>query len=133
MSRVAVVDDDASIRQLLTQVLPDAYLRVRAFEDGATALVGLQERPCDLLLVDYQLPDMTGLELAVAVRDHNPELPVALGLCWLIQIEHRSTIVAFLRDTTRHHIMYYNGDHSTSSHPVVQSMGDPNRGEWAHR
>ena len=78
MSGVAVVDDDAAIRQLLTQALQAARLRVRAFADGATALAGLAEEPCDLLLVDYQLPDMTGLELTVAVRAHDPDLPVAL-------------------------------------------------------
>lgn len=78
MSNIAVVDDDAALRALLMYALQGAHLRVRVFEDGATLLASLEDIPCDLLLADHQLPDMTGLELVVAVRNHYPDLPVAL-------------------------------------------------------
>ena len=94
MSCVVVVDDDATIRLLLTHAFDRLGIAVRSFQDGRTALADLETTSCELMLVDYQLPDMTGLELTKAVRGHYPFLTVALitGSAHLVTPDAISTV-----------------------------------------
>jgi two-component system response regulator MprA len=73
-----VVDDDPSIRMLLTGILELEQLEVQTAPDGATALQLCATRTFDLFLIDYLLPGMDGLALARAIRGQHPELPIAL-------------------------------------------------------
>jgi two-component system chemotaxis response regulator CheY len=61
--RVLVVDDDAGIRLLLADVLTEASCRVFTASDGAEAVEILEAEPVDLLITDYDMPRMNGLEL----------------------------------------------------------------------
>ncbi len=68
--QVLYVEDDRIHLILMEEVfrlLPDCELR--AAETGAEALAALAERRPDLVLVDMNLPDMTGLELLRRVRE----------------------------------------------------------------
>jgi signal transduction histidine kinase len=80
--RLLVVDDDAVDRRLygklLAQLGPDTC-DVRQAADGAAGLAALRAGTFDCVLLDFKLPDMTGLEfLAAAVVDG--ELPCAVVL-----------------------------------------------------
>ncbi|GGJ76111.1 hybrid sensor histidine kinase/response regulator [Deinococcus aquiradiocola] len=78
--RVLVVDDTAVTRQLLCQILEGAGLEVQSADDGLEALEVLRSTPVDLLLTDVEMPRMSGLELARAVRADTQlsALPVVL-------------------------------------------------------
>lgn len=65
--RVLVVDDDPAFSRLVATVIADAgYGAASVVADGASALRAA--RDADLILLDHQLPDATGLELLPALR-----------------------------------------------------------------
>src|SRR5688572_4974858 len=85
MTTVLVVDDDADIRELIVWKLTHAGYKVLAAADGeaglaaATGAGGSGEIP-DLILVDWMMPRMTGIELCRALRDDpaTARLPIIL-------------------------------------------------------
>ena len=75
--RVLVVDDDESVREMLSASLSTAYEVVTA-ADGSTALAALEHSPCDLLMADLRMPGMDGLTLIREARKRSPALPVVI-------------------------------------------------------
>jgi CheY-like chemotaxis protein len=77
---ILLVEDDASVRRLLAILLESAGYRVTAAADGAEALaiVSASPRRFDLLLSDYVMPGLSGLELCNALRATWPDLRVVL-------------------------------------------------------
>ena len=77
-ARILVVDDEPTIRELLTTRLRLAGHEVRSAGSGVEALELLAPDPSwpDLLVTDLSMPIMDGAELAAAVRDQRPEIPV---------------------------------------------------------
>ena len=78
--KVLVVDDEAHIRHIMAMKLSNAGYEVLTAEDGEEALeVCLAERP-QLVITDYQMPLMTGLEMCRQLRQHDQtrELPVLM-------------------------------------------------------
>lgn len=78
--RVMVVDDSGTIRRLLVDVLSkDPELVVVATAcDAATALEKIRETTPDVLTLDVEMPDRSGLELLVDIRRIAPRLPVIM-------------------------------------------------------
>ncbi|MCO8164932.1 response regulator [Pseudomonas sp. 21LCFQ02] len=76
---VLLVEDIASVRMFVTEVLEDAGYRCTQCSDVETAQMHLQEGArFDLLLTDIGLPYMDGRELARQARIQHPTLPVLL-------------------------------------------------------
>ncbi len=76
--RILVIDDEVSVRDLLLRVLADAGHEVVAVETGEAALMKLAKQPFDLLVVDKNLPGMSGLDVLRLVRTHYPRLRAML-------------------------------------------------------
>ena len=77
---ILLVDDDALIATSTAYLLQDMGHEVIEADSGAGALEILKAgRKIDLLLTDYSMPRMTGLELALAARELRPTLPVILA------------------------------------------------------
>jgi CheY-like chemotaxis protein len=77
--RMLLVDDDDEVRQVARVMLEEMGSLVIEADCGAEALLRLQANPAiDLMLVDYTMPQMTGVELAHQVRLKLPGLPVVL-------------------------------------------------------
>lgn len=67
--RVMVVDDMSTSRGLITQALDSFGLRnVASTADGPTALQALARAPVHLVISDYNMPEMDGLQLLHALR-----------------------------------------------------------------
>lgn len=85
MSRVLVVDDDPSVREVLVQALEDADLETDAVEGGRQALKALcaasaEDSPYDAMVLDIIMPDVDGWQVLEAVK-HNPlwrEMPIVV-------------------------------------------------------
>ena len=79
-STILVVDDDVLIAMSTVDMLEDLGHTVIEANSGAKALEILQRNgPIDLILTDYAMPGMTGLELAHAIQASWPALPVVLA------------------------------------------------------
>ena len=66
--RILIVDDDEIALDVLTQALTRAGHQVEAARDGAEALEILREDSCRLVISDWEMPGMNGLELCQRVR-----------------------------------------------------------------
>lgn len=74
---VLIVEDTASVRMFVNEILTDAGYRCTQAGDVTTALSIAENDPSiDLLLTDVGMPMMNGRELAQRVRAWRPELPV---------------------------------------------------------
>jgi len=78
--RVMVVDDESSLREMLSEILTEAGYQVDTFTTGLEAWEALaaQPRGWDLLLTDQTMPGMTGDQLAFKALGLRPDLPVIL-------------------------------------------------------
>ncbi|MBI1890147.1 MAG: response regulator transcription factor [Burkholderiales bacterium] len=75
--RIAVLDDDRSQTDLVCQVLKAAGHSCYPFENGKDMLAELRRESYDLLIIDWQLPDISGSEVLEWVREKlPPNLPV---------------------------------------------------------
>ena len=69
MTRILIVDDSPTMRRIIATNLKSAgFDGVTEAADGRLALAKLREAAVDLLIVDWAMPEMTGLELLCAVR-----------------------------------------------------------------
>lgn len=75
---VLVVDDDPDLRRLLRQLLREAGYRVRLASHGLEALVQLQREPVALILLDLNMPGMSGWDCLAALRAVQHAVPVVL-------------------------------------------------------
>ncbi|MEG3165510.1 response regulator transcription factor [Sphingomonas sp. PB2P19] len=62
-ARIIIVDDDPSLRELLTEFLVDHGLRAEAVDSGAALRARLRQRPCDLIVLDMMMPGEDGLSV----------------------------------------------------------------------
>ncbi|HTW91858.1 MAG TPA: sigma-54 dependent transcriptional regulator [bacterium] len=76
--RILVVDDDASIRSLMSEMLEDQGFEVLAAPDGTEALRRIRENDLNLVILDYWLPDFDGLKVLHEARKISPTLPVLM-------------------------------------------------------
>src|SRR5262249_8277919 len=75
---VLVVEDERAIREMVVFTLKRAGFSVREAEDAATARHAMADQRPDIVLLDWMLPDLSGLELARALRRDQAtrELPI---------------------------------------------------------
>lgn len=77
-SRVLVVDDESSIRELLAKTLALAEYDVDTSPDGRSAIERLRLGHYDLLIADLKMPGMDGLTLIREARRMKEDLPVII-------------------------------------------------------
>ncbi len=77
-ARVLVVDDEASIRELLAKTLALAEYDVDLAPDGRTALERLRIIPYDLLITDLKMPGVDGLAVIREARRLKADIPVII-------------------------------------------------------
>jgi DNA-binding NtrC family response regulator len=75
---ILVVDDEASIRRTLREILEYEDYIVQEAEDGEEALKKLRESPCDLMLLDVKMPKRDGMEVLQVASEEFPEVPVVM-------------------------------------------------------
>jgi response regulator RpfG family c-di-GMP phosphodiesterase len=69
MNRILLVDDDALILKALSQILQDEGYQVICHSNPVRAL---QERDFEVVITDFLMPQMNGVELLAALREFNP-------------------------------------------------------------
>lgn len=75
--RILVVEDDRAVRELVALSLGDVY-DVKGAITGAEALSIVRREPFAAVVLDYRLPDRTGLDVLTDIRSTEPGLPVIM-------------------------------------------------------
>ncbi|GAA1593764.1 response regulator transcription factor [Kribbella hippodromi] len=75
MTRLLVVDDEATVRELLSATLRFAGFEVTSAATAAEAVAAAVAEPPDLVLLDVMLPDTDGFDVVRRLREHGP-MPV---------------------------------------------------------
>jgi CheY-like chemotaxis protein len=76
--RVLIIDDDASVRDSLRKVLEEAGYGVVTAEDGQEGADQLRAGPFDLLVLDLNLPVLSGWDVLDLVKTELPSLPLVI-------------------------------------------------------
>ena len=75
---IVLVEDDATVMNVLHRGLARGGFTTQAFADPRLALDEIRRNPCRLLITDYDTPGMSGIELAAEVRRIRPEVKILL-------------------------------------------------------
>jgi two-component system response regulator MprA len=75
---VLLADDDSRLRQFLELELREEGYAVRSCGDGIGALTEIRQQPPDLLILDWMLPDLSGVEVCQRLRSTGLQLPVLM-------------------------------------------------------
>lgn len=77
-SKILIVDDEPFNLDLLEQELGDEGYAVERAADGREAMTKFESVRPDLILLDYQMPDMNGLEVLKEIRKRESTVPVVM-------------------------------------------------------
>ena len=102
MANVLVVDDDASLRELLRLHLAAAGYQVEVAEDAIAAGYLVLRRPPDLIICDVNMPHLDGFEFIAAVKADKslPDIPV-IFLTSMEDADHRGRSVGAIGYLTK--------------------------------
>jgi CheY-like chemotaxis protein len=91
--RILVVDDNANGLSARKSVLEELGHKIATACCGVDAFALFQEHKFDLLVTDYKMPRMDGLELIAKIRGVRPEFPVILvsGFADTLGLDEKST------------------------------------------
>jgi CheY-like chemotaxis protein len=96
MARILVADDDELVRGLMRTILGYSGYLVDEAADGEEALQKCADTSFDLLLMDENMPKMSGPDACAAIRRRNPAMKVLMLSGGLSQTEETGTHVKFL-------------------------------------
>lgn len=77
-ARVLVVDDESSIRELLSDLLALNDYHCTTADSGPKAIACVASGPYDLVLLDIKMPGMSGMETLRAIKERAPHQPVVM-------------------------------------------------------
>jgi FixJ family two-component response regulator len=75
---IAIVDDDPSVLKALSRLLSTRHFTTRTFESGPQFIASLADGLPDCLIVDLQMPEMTGLELQQNLKSRDIQIPTII-------------------------------------------------------
>lgn len=78
--RILIVDDEKAILSLLKTSIELMYpeYQVVAVSNGLAALAELRQQPFELILTDFEMPLLNGLDFASTVQQFCPDIPIIL-------------------------------------------------------
>ena len=78
IAQVLVVDDDVAVCRIVQRMLSDEKYEVQSANSVAGALKVIQQKSFDVHLLDYKLPDGSGLDIADRIRSKSRAAPIIL-------------------------------------------------------
>src|SRR5678816_2923511 len=77
-ARILLVDDNLNGSSARKTVLEELGHKINVASSGAEALEQFDQHKYDLVVTDYRMPRMDGLELIVRLRKQTPDIPIVL-------------------------------------------------------
>ena len=104
MSKILVVDDEELMTETIRKLLSKRGYKVEIFSNPITALNVLQREKFDIVLTDFKMPNIDGLEMIDRIRELRPEAKIILMTAYssipnaveAIKREHRNTLLNHL-------------------------------------
>ncbi len=126
--RILVVDDSELMRRCLRNLLEqeDQWKVCCEAANGREAIEKVQQSTPDVIVLDFQMPEMNGLDAAREIRKRSPEIPILMvTLHMSAQLEHQAKKIGIRGacdkndvgcvieavDTLLHHGTYYRNWH----------------------
>src|ERR1700738_2605989 len=78
ITNALVVDDDIAVCRILHRMLSEERYTVQTSQSVADALGIIEQKPFDVYVLDYKLPDGSGLDVAERIRSKGSEAPIIL-------------------------------------------------------
>jgi two-component system response regulator HydG len=78
VTNALVVDDDLAVCRILHRMLSDEKYQVQISQSVSDALKAIEQKLFDVYVMDYKLPDGTGLDVAEQIRSKGSEAPIIL-------------------------------------------------------
>jgi len=75
---ILLIDDDHGLASVIQKALETTGYQVSAANDGATGFAMARKNSYDVVLTDFQLPDMDGMTIAHKLHAEKPQIPVIL-------------------------------------------------------
>jgi signal transduction histidine kinase/ActR/RegA family two-component response regulator len=85
-ARILVIDDDDSVRDILSQMLKAKGHRVVAASGGEEGIEHFKNGNFDLVFTDLGMPKVSGWEVGKAIKGINPRIPVAMITGWGMEL-----------------------------------------------
>lgn len=76
--RILVVDDDENVRKAICRWFETNGFSVDFATDGGSAVEKCRQGAYDAVTMDYAMPQMDGREAALAIRQHQPSIPIVM-------------------------------------------------------
>ena len=85
MTRILIVDDNPAVRRYLRAILEqqESWTVCGEARTGAEALQNVLESPPDLVVLDYQMPDLNGVDVARQISEMFPKIPILMVTLYL--------------------------------------------------
>ena len=81
-ARILVIDDEETVRDVLSKILSQINYRVIAAKNGEEGLRLFKEGEFDMVLTDLGMPGMSGWEVCKTIKKMNPRTPVGMITGW---------------------------------------------------
>ena len=96
--RLLLVEDNVINREIVLGFLADSGLQIEVAGDGQQALERFQQTPCDLILMDVQMPVMDGYEATRRIRALDPTVPIIALTANVFQEDVEKTLAAGMNE-----------------------------------
>jgi two-component system, response regulator FlrC len=77
--QILVVDDEPTVCRAIKMLLEHDGHKVQTADGGEAALALLEQGKFDLIITDYRMQGMKGVELAVLIKERQPHLPIIMA------------------------------------------------------
>lgn len=89
MKKILVVDDNELLCRLACDILRAEGYHATPATSAAQALEAFEKQEFDLLVTDFRMPGISGLELARTIRSRNPQFPIIVMTAYEpVECEH---------------------------------------------
>jgi PAS domain S-box-containing protein len=86
-ARILVIDDEASVREVLSRILSQVNHQVTVAKDGGEGLQLFREKEFDIVLTDLGMPDMSGWDVCKAIKRLRASVPVGMITGWGMELD----------------------------------------------